>query len=471
MWATKYRPMRFVDVLGQEGAVQVLKSRLVKGTALGTSYIFSGGHGRGKTTLARILGRALLCTNLRPDGEPCNECDSCKAILNDASPALSELDAASNGTVEIVRGLVDKLDYVVTGGSKKVYVFDEVHRMSKEAQDVLLKPLEEGRLVGIFCTTEPEKIRGAIRSRCEDHPIRKITREDILKRFKTILEAESVEHEDDAVLTIIDHSGGHVRDAVSKLEMVAQMGSVTLDVVREYLNLSVVSTYYDILLNLGNPATSVILAEEALERVGPEAVAEGIAEAAMNSYRLAHNMFAEFSYVDRDKAVQVHQIYGDSVIRFSEYFLRSYKTSKIALLSDIIACRGGPVTPSVQQQTPIVVTSAPATIVTVVPTTSARTMTTPPPSVVASEDQVQTQSVVTPPSVPPPATGRRSDGVGDKGSSNDPRALTTLDTKGVPQQSARGRDLPKSVAPPTVVIPPSEWRVRFLRLRSGLGGS
>lgn len=462
MWDKKYRPMRFSDVLGQEGAVQVLKSRLVKGTALDTSYIFSGGHGRGKSTLARILGRALLCTNLLPEGEPCNECDSCKDIVNDVSPAFTELDAASNGTVEFARSIVDKLDYVVTGGSKRVYIFDEAHRMTKEAQDVFLKPLEEKRLVAILCTTEPEKIRGAIRSRCEDHPIRKITREDILKRFRMILETEGVSYEEDAVLTIIDHSGGHVRDAVNKLEMVAQLGAVTLDVVREHLNLSVVSSFYDILLNLADPPAAVAFAEEVIERIGPEATAEGIAEAAINSYRLAHNMFAEFSFVDREKAQRVHQTYGDSVVRFSEYFLRSYKTSKIGLLSDIIACREGPV--QMQQAAPVVMVASVA---------PSKALASPVVEAKHSTSPAASSSPPAAPSTVPPAalTGRRPDGVGDRGTSNDILAMTSIDTKGVPLSSARGKDVPK----PLITLrenplTPPEWRVRFLRLRSGMGG-
>ena len=263
MWDTMYRPMRFTDVLGQEGAVQVLKQRLIKKTALDISYIFSGGHGQGKTTLARILSRAMLCQNLTADAEPCNQCENCTDILADASAAFSEMDAASRGTIEHARTLVDGLAFVVPGASKKVFVFDEVHRMSRDAQDVLLKPLEDKRMVGVFCTTEPEKIRGPIRSRCEEYQIRKITREDVLKRMKWILDQEKVEYEDDAVLIVIDYSGGHVRDVVNKLEQMAQLGPVTVASVRDHLNLSVVSTYYQILLSLSDPTTAITLAEQA----------------------------------------------------------------------------------------------------------------------------------------------------------------------------------------------------------------
>jgi DNA polymerase-3 subunit gamma/tau len=170
VWDTTYRPLTFADVLGQEGTVQLLKARLKNGTALDTSYIFSGGSGQGKTTLARIYARAMLCENLdKNNPEPCNQCESCRSILNDSSVAFSEQDAASQGGIDQIRRIVDSLPFSVMGASKRIYLFDECHRMSKDAQDVLLKPLEERKMIGMFCTTEPEKVRGAIRSRCEEY--------------------------------------------------------------------------------------------------------------------------------------------------------------------------------------------------------------------------------------------------------------------------------------------------------------
>ncbi len=263
MWDVRYRPLRFTDVLGQDGTVQVLRARLLKGTGWDTSYTFSGGFGQGKTTLARILARALLCSKLTSEGDPCNECDNCRNVLNDTSSAFSEMDAASNGTVEVVRGIISDLPFVIPGGiPKRIYLFDECQRMSIGAQDALLKPLEEKQLTAIFCTTEPEKIRGPIRSRCEEYQIRKISREDILKRVEGILALEKVTYEADAVLTVIDYCDGHVRDVLNRLEMVSQLGPVTVDRVRSYLKISAISTYYQILLTLGDPATSVKLVEE-----------------------------------------------------------------------------------------------------------------------------------------------------------------------------------------------------------------
>lgn len=454
MWDVKYRPTTFADVIGQEGTVKVLKSRLLKGTALDTSYIFSGGHGRGKTTLARILGRALLCEDLQEGGEPCNECSNCEAILGETSMAFSELDAASRGTIDNVRHIVDDLDFVTPGAAKRIYVFDESHRMSRDAQDVLLKPLEDKRLVGIFCTTEPAKIRGTIRSRCEEYPIRKITREDILARMRTVLEQENTAFEEDAVLTVIDHCGGHVRDVLNRLEMISQMGDVTLDVVREYLELGLVEVYYKVLLSLGRSAEAVALVEEACDRVGMEEVSAGLAEAAMNSYRLAHGMFAEFTYVDRGLAEKVHQMYGDDVIRLAEFFLHR-RVGKTGLMCDVIRCAGG------------------------VPTEAAATTSAPPVKVHACGPQPAPQAPPQPvpvqaPSVPPEAakpapeapkpepasapkpsdpkpvveskTALREDGIGNLGSP-DLSALTSDDKKAVPVEHPRGSSKNKSEAP------------------------
>lgn len=365
MWDTKYRPLRFGDVLGQEGAVQVLKARLQKGTGLDTSYIFSGGHGQGKTTLARLLARALLCTQPQNE-EPCNTCDNCEAALTKTSAAITELDAASQGTVDNVRAIADDLPFQVPGAKKRIYIFDEAHRMSVGAQDALLKPVEDKEMVAIFCTTEPEKIRGPIKSRCEIHQIRKVTREDILKRMKWVLEQEGVEGEDDAILTVIDYSSGHVRDILNRLEMVAQLGPITLQAVRERLNLSVITTFYEILLALGDTPKAVTLVEEACDRVGSEDVTTGLAEAAMNSYRLAHGMHADFSMVDRQLAVEVHKKFGNEpLIQLASFFLQSYHPTKIGLVCDVVRCAGGVPAPVKPGAAPVVVvqqtvTAAPA---------------------------------------------------------------------------------------------------------------
>ena len=337
MWDTKYRPLKFADVLGQDGNVQLLKSRLKNGTAFDTSYIFAGAFGRGKTTLSRIHARAMLCMDLdTSDPEPCNVCDNCTTILEDQPGPFVERDAASQGTIDHIRAIVQELDYVLPNAPKRINLFDEAHRMSIAAQDVLLKPLEEKRMVGMFCTTEASKIRGAIRSRCEEYTIRKVTREDVLGRMRMVLKTEGVDCEDDAILTVIDHSGGHVRDVLNKLEMVSQLGPVTLSSVRDYLHLSSVTLYYQLLLSLSDPSQSLELVDQLCEKVAPEEIGPGLAEAAMNTYRLAHKAHADFSFVDRSLAEQVYSQYGDDVVKYAYWFLDQKHTSKLSLARDVV---------------------------------------------------------------------------------------------------------------------------------------
>lgn len=338
MWDTKYRPMVFSDVLGQEGSIRVLLSRLRKGEAFDTSYIFAGGHGSGKTTLARILARAMFCRALGDDGNPCNACDHCQACLNESMVAFMELDAASQGTTADMRRIVDNLVYSVPGAPKRIYLLDEAHRMSRDAQDVLLKPIEDKRVVIILCTTEVAKIRDTIKSRCETYEIRRIHREDILTRVQKILAAEGVGYEDDAILTVIDHARGHVRDVLNRLETIAQLGPITMDAVRERLDLSVVSQYYEILLALGDAPKAIGLVEQVCDRVGPAQAAVGIAEAAMNAYRQANKIQSDFSQLDRALAEKVHALYGAATPSIAQYFLRAGATSTLDVVCDVVAC-------------------------------------------------------------------------------------------------------------------------------------
>lgn len=337
MWDIKYRPNKYADVLGQEGNVKLLKARLARGTAYDTSYLFQGGHGKGKTTLARIHARAMLCQRLnKEDPEPCNECDNCLAVLRDQCDAFSERDAASQGKIDHIRALVEKLGFAVGNARMRIELFDEAHRIGDGAQDVLLKPLEEKKLVGMFCTTEPNKIKGTIRTRCEEYVLRPVTREDILKRAKSICEAEGVASEDDALLTIIDNSGGHIRDIINKMEMISQVGAINVANTRDYLHLGAINIYYEILLNLPNPAKAIELIDQACENVAPEEVVEGIAEAAMNSFRLANNMYTDFVLVNRDLGKQVYDLYKEGTIRLSDYFLRNKYSSRVTLMRDVL---------------------------------------------------------------------------------------------------------------------------------------
>lgn len=338
MWDILYRPRKYSDVLGQAGSVRLLKTRISRGTAFETSYIFAGGYGQGKTTLSRIHAMAMICQDLdKADPEPCGACDSCKAILQEQSEAFTERDAASSGSTDSMRSLVEELPYMLPNAPKRIYLIDECQRMHHAAQDVLLKPIEEKKMVAMLCTTEAEKIRGAIRSRCEEYTIKKVTRDDVLPRMKMVLNEQGVQHEDDAVLIIIDRAGGHVRNVLNNLEMMAQLGPITVASVREYLNLSVVTLYYQILLSLDNPLKAIDLVRQACEATPADEVAAGLAEAAMNTYRMAHGWYADLAYVDKTLAEQVYDKYQDHVVRFAKWFLGHRSVTRLALELDVLA--------------------------------------------------------------------------------------------------------------------------------------
>jgi DNA polymerase-3 subunit gamma/tau len=395
-----------------------------------------------------------------------------------------EQDAASQGNIEQIRRIVDDLPFTVMGAEKRIYLFDECHRMSKDAQDVLLKPLEERKLLGMFCTTEPEKVRGAIRSRCEEYSIRKVTREDILVRMKMILESEGVEYEEDAVLIVIDFSGGHVRDVVNRLEMISQIGPVTVASVRDTLNLSVVSTYYEILLNIPNQLKeALLLIDYACDKVTPEEVASGLAEAAMNSFRLANGMSADFTFADKTLGAKASEIYGSGLTLVAEHFLRSRYTTQIGLICDVTTLhqrlgvgnltrvQPAPVQSiaisiPIQQAAPLVNPSsiAPVAEPTVDPSTPTPSSTKPP-----SPSLIPTLS-----SPEPKEKSGRPDGKGNLGSHDD-QALTENDVDFIPAKlPIQGKNqqpinFEGRAREGREILPPLTWRREFESVWTGRG--
>lgn len=458
MWDLRYRPLRFSDVLGQAGTVEVLKARLRKKTAFSTSYIFAGGSGQGKTTLARIFARAMLCERLSDEAEPCNVCDPCQAVLSDVSPAFVERDAASQGTIDNARAIVEELPFAVLGAPKRIYLFDECHRMSVGAQDAFLKPLEEGRFVGMFCTTEPEKIRTAIRGRCEMYTVRKITPEEVFDRLRQILVTESVEYEEDALRVLVDSCGGHMRDAIKRLEGVAQLGPITLERTKTHLNVGLVSTYYEILLKIPNDVRGALKAlDAALERVTPEEVAAGLADAAIDSFRLAHQMTADFTYVDRTLAQNVYALYAENTPKIAEYFLRSRPLSPTALVCDLLSIAQGLGTAF---SAPL---DEPAPLPPSFPVRSASAPVSTPELVQAPLAPIPIQEPPKP--LPPKIVSGRPDGVGNLG--QDPQALTVHDAEVIPadppKRANRVREVIFHDGPVggKKILTPGEWRRIF----------
>lgn len=214
----KYRSKTFDELYGQKTVVESLKNQ-VKNNELNHAYIFSGTRGTGKTSAAKILSRAVNCLNPK-DGNPCNECENCKAILEERAIDVVEMDAASNNGVDDIRELKDKVIYPPTKLKYKVYIIDEVHMLSKGAFNALLKILEEPptHLIFILATTEIEKIPATILSRAQKFNFKRISNEDIVKNLSRIAELENKSCDEEVYNLIAKSSDGAMRDALSVLD-------------------------------------------------------------------------------------------------------------------------------------------------------------------------------------------------------------------------------------------------------------
>ena len=224
-----YRPSTFEEVAGQEHIVKTLQNALATGK-LAHAYLFAGPRGTGKTTMAKLLAKALNCDE--GIGHQCNQCKNCKAIIEGTHPDVLELDAASNNGVDEIRELIDKVKYGTILGRYKVYIIDEVHMLSTGAFNALLKTLEEPpeHVIFILATTEPHKILPTILSRCQRYDFTKLSDKDIKARLKAVLEKEGVAYNDEAIDIIISLADGGMRDALSILDQVLAYSGNKLDV-------------------------------------------------------------------------------------------------------------------------------------------------------------------------------------------------------------------------------------------------
>ena len=214
----KFRPDTFEDVKGQDHIVKTLRNQ-IKADRIGHAYLFCGTRGTGKTTVAKILARAVNCEH-PVDGNPCNECASCRAIASGASMNVIEIDAASNNGVDNIREIREEVAYPPTEGRYKVYIIDEVHMLSIGAFNALLKTLEEppSYVIFILATTEAHKIPVTILSRCQRYDFRRISQETILKRLENLMEKEQVDAEEKALRYVAKKGDGSMRDSLSLLD-------------------------------------------------------------------------------------------------------------------------------------------------------------------------------------------------------------------------------------------------------------
>lgn len=214
----KWRPARFEDVRGQEHIVRTLKNQIIS-DRIGHAYLFCGTRGTGKTTVAKILARAVNCEH-PVDGSPCNQCAVCRSILEGTSVNVAEIDAASNNGVDNIREIRDQVQYSPTEGRYRVYIIDEVHMLSQGAFNALLKTLEEppSYVIFILATTEANKIPITVLSRCQRYDFRRIGNDIIAGQLAHLLSEEQVEADESAIRYVAKAADGSMRDALSLLE-------------------------------------------------------------------------------------------------------------------------------------------------------------------------------------------------------------------------------------------------------------
>jgi DNA polymerase-3 subunit gamma/tau len=282
--ARKYRPTRFDDMIGQEAMVRTLTNAIAAGR-LAHAFLLTGVRGVGKTTTARILARGMNCTgpdgdpnqgeNYGPTTDPCGVCDACVSIAEDRNVDVIEMDAASRTGVDDVREIIDGVRYRPTMARYKVYIIDEVHMLSKNAFNALLKTLEEPppHVKFIFATTELRKIPVTVLSRCQRFDLRRMDAETLIDHFRGICEKESVAIDDEALALVARAADGSVRDGLSLLDqaMATAHGPVTAEAVRAMLGLADRSVTFDIFEALmGGDAPKALALAETQHGVGAD---------------------------------------------------------------------------------------------------------------------------------------------------------------------------------------------------------
>ncbi len=235
----KFRPLTFEEMVGQEHITRTLKNQILAGR-IGHAYLFNGGRGTGKTSAAKILARAVNCLNPK-NGEPCNECEICKAILAGSLTDVVEMDAASNNSVEDIRSIKEEVNFLPTLAKYRIYIIDEVHMLSTGAFNALLKTLEEppAHVKFILATTEPQKLPTTILSRCQRFDFKRISNQDVIKRLEIVCQESKVKITKEALNIIAVLSEGAMRDALSILErcIQEQKEEIDEDIIRELVGI------------------------------------------------------------------------------------------------------------------------------------------------------------------------------------------------------------------------------------------
>ena len=279
----KYRPKEWDEVMGQDHVVTTLRNAITA-DRVAHAYLFAGSRGTGKTTLARLLAKAVNCLHPEPSKRPDNECENCRAVNENRFLDLMEIDAASNNGVDDVRELRDKINFSPSQGKFKIYIIDEVHMLSTPAFNALLKTLEEPPPHAIFvlATTEIHKIPATVLSRCQRHEFRRVPVDEIVTNLKMIIRAENIQADDDALVQIARQSAGGMRDAISLLDQLSSTADrITLALAQTVLGTATSQTVLEVLSSIKDhdPAHGLETMHRALDAgADPRSLARQIVE-------------------------------------------------------------------------------------------------------------------------------------------------------------------------------------------------
>lgn len=276
MYDLKYRPRVFNDILGNEELIKLLLIRSKKSKLSNRSVMLSGPKGSGKTSIARIIAKAIVCDSLN-DGNPCNNCNSCLSVIEETSDNTEEFDAATHGTVDRIRSIIDDLDYSTFSNKPRVLILDEAHRLSKASQDAMLKAIEDRRLFVIMCTTEPHSMRSAVRSRLDEYPISYPSLDVVLSRMKYVCDQESIKYELDALKLIASNENCCPRTCLTKIEAISMVGELTLELVKKHIGFSDIELLTGILIQLdSNPKFVIQKLNKLSERESPSWIRDNL---------------------------------------------------------------------------------------------------------------------------------------------------------------------------------------------------